>query len=181
MKIHITGASGAGSTTLGRELAGLLSYPYFDTDEYFWLPAEQPFTIRQEPELRNKQLTAALQSHENWVLGGSVMKWGDDFDTLFDLTVFLYIPATVRMERLKERELSRYGTSIFTDTARNKSYQEFLIWAEGYDLDKPGNGRSLKTHEHWLEALTSPVLEIRGDFTVQERLDLIFSKIEQSK
>lgn len=37
MKIHITGASSAGSTTLGSELTTVLSCPYFDTDDYFWL------------------------------------------------------------------------------------------------------------------------------------------------
>jgi len=36
-RIHILGASGSGTTTLGRALAERLQCPHFDTDDYFWL------------------------------------------------------------------------------------------------------------------------------------------------
>jgi adenylate kinase family enzyme len=34
-RIHLIGASGSGTTTLGRALAQRLGYPHFDTDHYF--------------------------------------------------------------------------------------------------------------------------------------------------
>ena len=37
-RIHILGASGSGTTTLGRALAERLQCRHFDTDDYFWLP-----------------------------------------------------------------------------------------------------------------------------------------------
>ena len=43
-RIHILGASGSGTTTLGRALAERLQYPHFDTDDYFWLPTDPPYT-----------------------------------------------------------------------------------------------------------------------------------------
>lgn len=36
MKIHIMGASCAGSTTLGNALSAEWGIPYFDTDDFFW-------------------------------------------------------------------------------------------------------------------------------------------------
>ena len=36
-RIHILGAAGSGTTTLGRALAERLQCPHFDTDDYFWL------------------------------------------------------------------------------------------------------------------------------------------------
>ena len=33
-RIHILGAFGSGTTTLGRALAARLQYPYFDMDDY---------------------------------------------------------------------------------------------------------------------------------------------------
>jgi len=41
-RIHILGASGSGTTTLGRALAERLQYPHFETDDYFWLPTAPP-------------------------------------------------------------------------------------------------------------------------------------------
>ena len=41
-RIHILGASGSGTTTLGRALAARLQCPHFDTDDCFWLPTDPP-------------------------------------------------------------------------------------------------------------------------------------------
>jgi adenylate kinase family enzyme len=41
MRILITGASGCGTTTLGRALADKLRLPFFDVDDYYWLPIEK--------------------------------------------------------------------------------------------------------------------------------------------
>lgn len=43
MHIHITGASGSGTTTLGRALAQALGWRYLDADRYYWLPTSPPF------------------------------------------------------------------------------------------------------------------------------------------
>ena len=34
--IHILGASGSGTSTLGGDLAETLSFTHFDTDDYYW-------------------------------------------------------------------------------------------------------------------------------------------------
>jgi len=43
------GAPGAGVPTLGRALGATLGLPYFDSDDYFWLSTEPPFTQRGQP------------------------------------------------------------------------------------------------------------------------------------
>jgi adenylate kinase family enzyme len=42
-RIHITGASGAGVSTLGCALADALAIPHHDTDDYFWQPTSPPY------------------------------------------------------------------------------------------------------------------------------------------
>jgi len=49
-RIHITGASGAGTTTLGEHLARALRCDHFDTDDYYRLPADPPFRIKRVSE-----------------------------------------------------------------------------------------------------------------------------------
>jgi hypothetical protein len=51
-------------------------------------------------------------------------------------------------------------------------------WASGYD-DNTTNGRTLQVHETWLGKVTSPVLEIRGDTTVSERVERVLQKIKE--
>lgn len=172
MKIHIVGASCAGSTTLGRALSERWKYPYFDTDYYFWLPSDVPFTRRRTVEDRIQLLKDDLQKHTDVIIGGSLVNWGAEWETYFDLVVFLYVPPAIRLQRLKDREMERYGSAIFDDPERAALYQQFLAWASGYD-DNTTNGRTLNVHRHWLSNLECPVLEIDGDTTVDERIKLM--------
>ncbi|WP_342648437.1 AAA family ATPase [Mucilaginibacter sp. CSA2-8R] len=172
MKIHIMGASGAGSTTLGKALSERWKHPYFDTDDYFWLSSAMPFTQRRAAEERNRFLKDDLQKHKDVIVGGSLVNWGDEWKTYFNLVVFLYLPPAIRLQRLMEREVERYGTAIFDNPERAALYQQFLTWATGYD-DNTTHGRTLNTHRNWLSALDCPVLEIEGDTTIDERVNLV--------
>lgn len=172
MKIHIMAASCAGSTTLGRVLSERWKYPYFDTDYYFWLPSDVPFTRRRTVEDRIQLLKDDLQKHIDVIVGGSLVSWGPEWETYFDLVVFLYVPPGIRLQRLKDREIERYGSAIFDDPERAALYQQFLTWASGYD-DNTTNGRTLNVHRNWLSNLKCPVLEIDGDTTVDERITLM--------
>jgi adenylate kinase family enzyme len=179
MKIHIFGASGAGSTTQGEDLSAVLRIPYFDTDRYFWEVSDPPFTVRRDGEERNRLLLADLAGHNDWIIGGSLVSWGESWYSMFDLAVFLYIPHEVRMERLRQRELERYGDVIFTDSQRNKQYNAFMDWAASYDTGT--ERRSLAVHRQWMERLTCPVLVIEGDLSVEERRRLILEKMNQRR
>jgi adenylate kinase family enzyme len=179
MKIHIMGASCAGSTTLGKALGQHLNCPYFDSDFFFWEQTEPPFTIKRNLNERIAMLTEVLIPHKDYIVGGSLVNWGDEWLTVFDLVAFLHIPPEIRLQRLKDREFERYGDVIFTVPERIQAYQKFLDWATAYDTNAI-SGRTLQTHEEWLSNVTCPVLEIRGDTTVQQRIDLILDEISSS-
>jgi len=113
MKIHIMGASCAGSTTLGNALSVQTGFPYFDTDFYFWELSEQPFTIKRDRDDRIQMLHDAVALQPDHIVGGSLVSWGDEWLSAFDLVVFLYVPPQIRIQRLKDREFERYG-DVFT-------------------------------------------------------------------
>jgi adenylate kinase family enzyme len=103
-RIHILGASGSGTTTLGRALAERLQYPHFDTDDYFWVPTDPPYTHQRARTERQQLLMGDLTAHNAWVVSGSLCGWGDGAIPLFEFVVFLSIPSEVRMARLHRRE-----------------------------------------------------------------------------
>ena len=45
--IHIFGASGSGTTTLGKKICSELGYTLMDTDAYYWIPTEPPFKLKR--------------------------------------------------------------------------------------------------------------------------------------
>lgn len=169
-RVHILGASGSGTTTLGRALAARLGCPHHDTDDYFWLPSDPPFQHIRETEARLAMLREDLERPGGWVLSGSLCGWGDPFIPLFDLVVFLFIPPDLRMARLKEREIERYGAeAIDPGGAMHAGSTEFLAWAAGYD-EGGLETRSLRRHNDWLAALPGPALRLEQPASVEANL-----------
>ncbi len=169
-RIHITGASGSGQSTLGAALAERFGYHHLDADDYYWIPTEPRFTTPREVEERRRLLGADLNAHPRWVLSGSLVSWGDPFIPRFELVVFLYLPHDIRVVRLRERELARCGAKALAPGARlHQHYVEFMPWAEKYDT-AGDEQRSLQVHNRWLAALRCPVVRLEGDLTIEERL-----------
>jgi uridine kinase len=166
VRIHITGASGSGTTTLGGALAQALGCAHLDTDDYYWLPTKPPFQHKREVAERVALLTRDLQPRDV-VLSGSIGSWGAEVEDAFDLIVFLYLPVEIRLARLRQRELERYGAA---DPA-------FLEWASLYDTGPP-EGRSLAKHDAWLAARKCPVLRLEGDLSVAQRVARVLVAIE---
>ncbi|MEO8530978.1 MAG: hypothetical protein ABI459_07130 [Deltaproteobacteria bacterium] len=159
-RVHILGASGAGTTTLGRALAAQWAVPHHDTDDYFWEPTEQPYTVKRDPAERLTLMRQMFVPRRAWVLSGSLIAWGDALIPELDLVVFLKIDPLIRMARLKAREELRLGAkTIAPGGASHASYLAFMEWATGYD-HPDFTGRSLKRHSDWLAKLPCPVLAL---------------------
>jgi adenylate kinase family enzyme len=159
MLIHVTGAAGSGTSSLGAALAKELGMAHLEADDYFWIPTEPPFTAKRDRAERLSSLLRDLRAKQGAMLSGAVMDWGVELENAFDLIVFLYVDASIRVERLRAREMERFG----------KSDPAFLEWAAQYD-EGTLEGRSLAKHQAWLAARTCPVLELRGDLSVDEHV-----------
>jgi adenylate kinase family enzyme len=61
-RIHITGASGSGVTTLGAALAARLGAAHLDTDFFYWKPTDPPFTVKRETADRPARVVAAMDA-----------------------------------------------------------------------------------------------------------------------
>jgi len=165
-RILITGASGSGTTTLGRALAGHLGWGFVDTDDAYWVPSVPPYAEQRGAAERLAHITAALASCPAAVVSGSVVGWGPPLEDSFDLIVYLWVPAELRVSRLARRETERHGTA---DPA-------FLEWARHYDAgDRPG--RSAVVHERWLAERTCPVLRLHGDFSTAACLRMTLASV----
>jgi len=173
-RVHVVGASGSGTTTLGRAVAARLDAAPLDTDDFFWLPTDPPFQKIRERSERQALLGAALARHAAWVLSGSLCGWGDLFIPRFELVVFVWLAPAIRLARLRERERQRYGAAALAPGgSRHAKYEEFMAWAARYDESVDVAERSRGMHEQWLAALPCPVIRITDDGAVDAHVDVV--------
>lgn len=175
-RIHVFGPSGSGTTTISKLLCERLGYTHFDSDSYFWLPTEDPFTVKRPREACLNLMKNDLSTTEPWVLSGSVTGWGEELTPFFDLVIFVYVRAELRLERLRKREYERYGDDILSGGDRYEASQAFLEWASSYEAGTM-TGRSLIQHEKWLEGLNCSILRIENDL-LDVSVDTILAAIE---
>ena len=174
-RIHIFGASGSGTTTIAKAVSEKLSYKHFDTDSYYWYPAKIPFTESRPIEERLRLINADLNAREKWVLSGSLDSWGNPLVPLFELVVFVYVPQDIRIERLKKREVERYGKEVLPGGSRHESTNEFIEWAAGYDSGLL-TGRSLPRHQKWMQELECEVVKITN-CCLEDSIDTVIDVI----
>ncbi|WP_205910861.1 adenylate kinase [Paroceanicella profunda] len=162
-RILVLGASGSGTTTLGRLLACALAVPHFDTDDFFWSPEPPRFTRRRPVEDRLALMEALFLPGPAWVLSGALDPWGDPLIDRLDHAIFLTTPDALRMPRLEARERLRYGDQGSGET------EAFLAWAARYET-AGFEQRSRTRHEDWINRLPCPVTRIEGSGTPGESL-----------
>lgn len=84
--LHIYGASGSGTSTLGRYLAEQFQYAFLDSDDYFWLPTDPKFTtkrpieqrvplIRQDIAAAKTVLSSLARSSAGGMLSSRISRW----------------------------------------------------------------------------------------------------------
>ena len=112
------------------------------------------------------------------MLAGALCGWGDSLIPDFELVVFLSVPTPVRLARLREREVARYGRQAITEGGElHRAHIEFLDWAGSYDTGGV-EMRSRALHEAWLAALPGAILRLEGDRSVEEQLAQIEASMD---
>jgi adenylate kinase family enzyme len=153
MHIHIFGASGTGTSTLSRQLAQAIGGRHLDTDDYYWLKTNPPFTTKRDPDARVALIERDIAGVRNWVLSGSICSWGDSLLDHFTLAVFLQLDSQVRMARLLQREQQRYGSRIQPGGDMHAQHLEFMDWAR------------------WMLRLTCSILRLDSRRSLDELLE----------
>lgn len=175
-RIHITGGSGSGTTTLARAIARRHGRVHLDTDDFFWEQTDPPFTIQRPREKRLCLLREALTRADRWVLSGAIGPWGYELSELFDLVVWLTVPQRVRLERLRAREFADYGTRIVRGGDMCDGFEDFMRWAASYDT-ADASSRSFARHAEWTASLSCPVIRVDGNHAVEETLRLVETRL----
>jgi adenylate kinase family enzyme len=165
-RLHIVGASGSGTTTLGAALAPSLGLPHLDSDDYFSMPTDPPYAAKRPPAERDRLLSEQLTG-EGWVLSGSVVSWDARISRALHAHHLPVVPPEIRLARLRAREIARYGDRLAPGGDMERASREFMAWAKRYETAGMEQ-RSLTTHNAWLAEQSAPVLRIEGALPIGE-------------
>lgn len=176
MKILIFGASGSGTTTLGKEIEKNTPFTHLDVDDYYWKKTTPPFQEKIPMRDRNENLKNDFRKHKHAIISGSMVSWGKEWETSFDLAIFIYLENNIRIDRLKKRESERYGEKLIIDEKTKQTSKAFLEWANEYD-NPNFSGRSLKIHNDWIDLLDCKVIRIDGAMELANKLEKVLAEI----
>lgn len=178
--IHIFGPSGSGTTSLGRQMALNWGFRQLDSDDFYWLPTDPPFTSKRPPEQRLEQMEQALAQGGDLVVSGSLCGRGDRLIPSFTLVVRLEVPTELRLQRLRRRESQRFGARVAPGGDMAQAHLEFLRWAAQYDQGGP-DMRSKALHDQWQTQLQCPLLVLNGAASLQENLAQVAQSLNDSQ
>ena len=181
--IILFGAMGVGDTTLGREAARLLDWPHFDLDDFIWRwDTPLPFTKTRPRDEKIAMLKEAISHHPHFVMSGSMFSFRKEFEDSFELAVFLTASAEVRAERIRKRELTRWGARVLPGGDMYESegsiHKDYMACVRSYD-EGPAEVFSLAQHEVWAGELPCPVLRLDGTKPIEENAQRVIEALRR--
>lgn len=182
--IHIYGASGSGTSTLGRKISEELDYKFMDTDDYFWLPTDPRYTTKRSKEERLALMKKDILENDNVVISGSLVDWGDELIPLFTLAIRMVTDTEIRIGRLMIREKKKFGDRIMPGGDMYTSHTEFIEWARKYDTGSV-NMRSKEKHDEWQKLLMCKQIVLNGADDLEENFKKVqvevFKRLRQER
>jgi len=169
IRIHIFGASGSGTTTLGKALWKELDIPVYDYDDYYWETTDPPFTTKVERNERHMHLLNDIGDRDNYIISGHYGLEVKELDKNLTHAIFLSTPNELRMKRLKARERQNYGSRIDIGGDMYESNIAFLEWAKGYESNSKLS-RNLEEHKERIKLLSCPVLQLDGSNELKDKV-----------
>lgn len=167
----IIGPSGSGKTTLGKMVAQKLGYPYFDVDDYIWKQnTEHPYTQMYTRAEKIGRLRNDIAPYEHFVMAGSMSSFHYAFDAMFEMMVLLYVSPDIRVERVHQRAIQRFGERVLEGGDMYEAHMKFLNDNRRYEGDGSPNWNEQKA---WMQNMSCVKMELDGAAALEKNANLI--------
>jgi|SaaInlStandDraft_1057018.scaffolds.fasta_scaffold19457_2 adenylate kinase family enzyme len=178
--IYIFGASGSGSSTLGRAISDRFSITHVDTDDFIWKKTDPPFSVLNDRQLIISNLQEVVNDNNQFILSGPLGDLNKYFSEFFSLVIFLHLSDTIRMKRLMKREKEKYGERIQPGGDMFDQHSRFMRWASLYHSTN-NKVRNYSDHKFLLNSFKCPTLSLNSSLSIDELLNEVVEKISSNK
>lgn len=163
--IIIIGLNGSGKSTICRELAQRLNYKCMDVEDYYFLDSDIPYTVSRTRGEVEKLIIDDIERFPNYVLCSVNCNWCSKITDTLRLAVLLSAPLAVRMERIKQREVARFGERVLEGGDMYESQKRFHAFVAA---------RSPEDVKESAKVLNCPILEINATSPIDEIVERIY-------
>jgi len=158
-RILICGCNGAGKSILGCALAREQGCPFLGIEDYWCKDGDYG-----QPTPEEEALAADIRRHEHFVLAAVTVRKLPLLYSSIDREELLRASAELRMQRIRQRSLARFGGRVLLGGD--------LHLREGQFIQRIGQ-RWEDEVLVWLESFSCPVLELDESSSVEEKVALI--------
>jgi len=164
---------------LGKRISEFYEIPWFDSDDFFWLPSNPPFSETRSREERIELLKSSVSGKKSFVLSGSIMGWGNFLMDDLELAIYKYVDREERLARLERREKEKFGARLEEGNDMFANHRKFMDWAMRYE-DGDMTMRSRMSEAAWMEKLRCPIVRIERNISIAEEMDIVAEAIEKA-
>lgn len=171
MGIMICGLNGVGKSTLGAALAEKLNL-YLIDHERLYFPARDvtnPYAAPRTHEEVQKILLRELAGHKNFVFTAVKGNYDESICSLFQYVVLLHVPKEIRMQRVKNRSLQKFGERLLPGGDLQEQEERFFNFVQS---------RPEHLVEDWVRTLNCPVLRADGTVPIEDNVRKITKWIQ---
>lgn len=165
--IIVFGLNGSGKSTLGPELARLLGYKHMDIEDYYFIESEIPYTNQRSREDVIKLMSDDIKNHNNFVLSALKGDFDEEIISFYEFGVFIDAPKEIRIERLKQRSINKFGDRVKKGGDMYHSELKFIEYAKT---------RTLDNIEEWSKSITCPIIRVNGMKAIRENANFIIEE-----
>lgn len=157
--IAIVGGNGSGKTTLGKALADHLGWKAMDVEDYYFKPSSIPYADSRTKEEVTQLLLADIKHHKRFVFSSVNCDYGPKINAFYTCVIYLRVPRDVRLARIAQRAVDKFGTRVLAGGDMYEQEQEFFQFAAS---------RSMEKTDAWVSTLHCPVIYADGTKPVSE-------------
>lgn len=166
--IAIAGANGSGKTTLGSHLAGLLGYKHMDAEDYCFEASAIPYTNPRAKEKVQELLIADINRQGQFIITAVNCDFGKVINAMYDYVIYLQAPLKIRLARLKQRSVNKFGSRVLKGGDMYVQEQEFYNFAASRTMDKT---------DAWLQSIKCPIICVDGTKPIVHITNLIKERV----
>ncbi len=166
--ICICGLNGSGKTTLGAALARELNYKHMDVENYYFTSSDNPYASARTREEVEVLLLEDIRQNPSFVFSAVNGNMNHDINSRYDLVVYLEVPQEIRMKRIRQRAVDKFGDRVLPGGDMYEQEEKFFEFAEKRSPDKI---------EAWLDTLKCRIIRLDGTKAVYDNVNTLIERI----
>ena len=141
-----------------------------DIEDYHFIESEIPYTKHRSRDECIDLMLTDIKKYKRFVISAVTGDFGDEILSMFDFGVYITAPLDIRIERVKQRAIIKFGSRVSEGGDMYKSNADFVNFVKDRNLTKI---------EQWSEALKCPIIHVDGTKDICENVNLIIQQYLQ--